>query len=74
MGIIAGWVVRLIGGHLVSSFLSRASTGALYTAEHLIVGLGARFFLGMGCALYFTSPTVRAAINGVGKAVVGLVV
>ena len=74
MSILLGFAARLIGGHLVSAFLGRATSGALYTAEHLVVGLGFRFFLGFGTALYFSAPTVRTAMNGVVKAVAGLVV
>jgi len=66
--------LRLIGGHLVSAFLARSATGALYTFEHLAVGLGFRFCLGFGTACYFLSPPIRHAIDGVIVAVKDVVV
>ena len=55
MTLILSILARVVGGHLVSAFLGRASTGALYTLEHLVVGLGFRYFLGLATAFYFTS-------------------
>ena len=74
MSLILGFAARLIGGHLVKAFAERTATGALFTAEHLIVGLGFRFFLGLGSALYFTDDGVRAAVNAAAKAIAHVVV
>ena len=74
MGILLSIVIRTLGGHLVSAFLGRATSGALYTFEHLAVGLGFRFCFGFGTACYFLSPPIRHAIDAVIVAFKGVIV
>ena len=73
LGVIASAALgigkRLIGGHLVTGGILSAP----YAVESAIAGLGWRFFVGAGSVLYFTQPTVRAAINNLVKAVTELI-
>ena len=50
---------RVVGGHLVGG----GALGAVNGVENAVSGLGWRFFLGAGAALYWTQPGVRDAIN-----------
>ena len=50
------WAVKAVGGHLLSG-------GPVSKLESAVSGLGMRFTLGFGTALYFTEPPVRKAIN-----------
>ena len=50
------WAVKTVGGHLLSG-------NGVSKLEGAVTGLGMRFTLGFGSALYFTQPTVREAIN-----------
>ena len=59
-----------LGTHLFGGVAKEVEHGVWYVAE----GLGWRFFVGLLAALYFTSPPVHAAVNGVVKAVLGVVV
>ena len=68
LGILAkvgGWAVKAVGGHL----LHRDALAGLNGVEAAATGLGLRFFLGAGAALYWTQPDVRAAIDSVITAV-----
>ena len=56
---------RFLGGHLVG----KSALSAPYAVENAISGLGWRFFVGAGTALYFTQPEVRTSINSVVVAV-----
>ena len=50
---------HLIGGHLVGG----GALGVANGVENAVSGLGWRFFVGAGTALYITQPEVRDAIN-----------
>ena len=50
---------HLIGGHLVTG----GAFGVANGVENAVSGLGWRFFVGAGTALYITQPEVRDAIN-----------
>ena len=50
------WAVKTVGGHLLSG-------NGVSKLEGAVTGLGMRFTLGFGSALYFTQPTVRDAIK-----------
>ena len=52
---------RVVGGHLLGGEALSAANGA----EAAVTGLGARFFLGVGFALYWSNSDFRDAINGV---------
>ena len=59
-----------LGTHLFGGVAKEVEHGVWYVAE----GLGWRFFAGLTAALYFTNPGVHRAVNGVGKAILGVVV
>ena len=56
---------RLLGHHLVTGGILSTP----HAVENAVSGLGWRFFVGGGTVLYFTQPTVRAAIDNLVKAV-----
>ena len=54
---------RTIGSHLVKDHLNSAASGAQHTLENVAAGLGWRFIVGFGVALYVTNPEVAHAVN-----------
>ena len=60
---------RLIGGHLIKGSALSAVNGV----EGAVSGLGWRFFVGAGAALYWTQPTVRDAIDNLFVAIKGTI-
>ena len=50
------WAAKTVGGHLLSG-------NGVSKIEGAVTGLGMRFILGFGSALYLKDPAVREAIN-----------
>ena len=68
---IAAWAAKfgagLVGAHLFKNHFGGMGVGTLWA---LIEGLGLRFFAGFMTAFYFLNPGVRAAVDGLFKALV----